>query len=63
MSAAEEEGDLHMNKMAVITHRKAISAQKYVELNTFKSTAESSTSIHMNKTIFIKINDIPHAQK
>lgn len=52
MSAAEEEADLHMNKMAAIIG-KSISAQKYLLLSRLKYTAEGSTSTHRNQLIFI----------
>lgn len=55
MSAAEEEADLHMNKMAAIIG-KSISAQKYLLLSPLKYTAEGSTSTHRNQLIFIYPN-------
>lgn len=56
-SAAEEEADLHMNKMAAIIG-KSISAQKYLLLNPLQYTAEgSSTSAHRNQLIFIYPNE------
>lgn len=55
-SAAEEEADLHMNKMAAIIG-KSISAQKYLLLNPLQYTAEGSTSAHRNQLIFIYPNE------
>lgn len=57
MSAAAEEAGLNTNKTAAITHQNVISAQKYlVQAERWKVRLK----VDVNKTVFIKTNQIPH---